>query len=378
MIASYKGGRYGFALSGGLFFAALAMTPILLRLVGVDGGGAVQLGALNDIGIYVILALSLNIILGHTGLFHMGHTAFFAVGAYTAAILNTVYGWPILATMPVAGALAAAYAVLVALPTIHLRGDYLLVVTIGVVQITYIALVNDVGGLTGGANGIVGISRAEVFGMRLTTPTELFYLIWGFAGVTVLLFYLLEHSRFGRALNYIKHDELAAAGCGIDITRYKIQAFALGAFWAGMAGTLFSVKMRLVDPESFTFSESVMLFAIVILGGSGSIAGVILGAFLLIGLQEVFRDFQEARMLIFGAAMVGMMIFRPQGLLPARRRLYDASKFLGAFPRAVGRGVGSGGVEASGGGAHSAAVSDCGNVPDLPCGSMDISGDREA
>ena len=248
MMAGFGNSRHASVLSGGLFFSLVALAPVLLAFSGVEGGGSVQIGALNDIGIYVILALSLNIILGHTGLFHMGHTAFFAVGEYTAAVLNTMHGWPILATMPVAGVLAAVFAVLVALPTIHLRGDYLLVVTIGVVQITYIALVNDVGGLTGGANGIAGISRAEVFGVRLTTPKELYYLIWGFAAVTVLLFYLLEHSRFGRALNYIKHDDLAAAGCGIDIARYKITAFALGAFWAGMAGSLFAVKMRLVDP----------------------------------------------------------------------------------------------------------------------------------
>jgi branched-chain amino acid transport system permease protein len=319
------------------FFACLAAAPPLLRLSGVDGGGSVQLGALNDIGIYLILALSLNIILGHAGLFHMGHTAFFAVGAYASAILNTSHGWPILSTMPVAGLLAALFALLVAVPIIRLRGDYLLVVTIGVVEIVRIVLLNNVFGLTGGANGIAGISRAEIFGLRLTTPGELFYLIWACAGLTILLFSLLENSRFGRALNYIKQDEVAAAGCGINISLYKIQAFVLGAFWAGMAGTLLAVKMRLVDPESFTFSESVMLFAIVILGGSGSIAGVVLGSFLLIGLQEIFRDFSQARMLAFGAAMVIMMVFRPQGLLPAKRRLHDVRGLTGLFPRAPGR-----------------------------------------
>jgi branched-chain amino acid transport system permease protein len=330
-------------LPGLAFFICLAATPSLLRLSGVEGGGFVQLGALNDIGIYLILALSLNIILGHAGLFHMGHTAFFAVGAYTSAILNTSHGWPILGTLPAAGLLAALFALLVAVPIIRLRGDYLLVVTIGVVEIVRIVLLNNVFGLTGGANGIAGIGRAEIFGLRLTTPGEIFYLIWAFAGMTIVLFSLLEHSRFGRALNYIKQDEVAAAGCGINVNRYKIQAFVLGAFWAGMAGTLFAVKMRLVDPESFTFSESVMLFAIVILGGSGSIAGVILGAFLLIGLQEIFRDFFQARMLAFGAAMVIMMIFRPQGLLPARRRLYDVRRHLGVFPCALGRRRDSGG-----------------------------------
>jgi branched-chain amino acid transport system permease protein len=211
-----------------------------------------------------------------------------------------------------------------------------------VVEIVRIVLLNNVFGLTGGANGIAGISRPEIFGLRLTSPEELFYLIWIFAGLTIVLFSLLENSRFGRALNYIKHDEVAAAGCGINIHRYKIQAFTLGAFWAGMAGTLLAVKMRLVDPESFTFSESVLLFAIVILGGSGSIAGVTLGAFLLIGLQEIFRDFSQARMLAFGAAMVLMMVFRPQGLIPAGRRRYDLRGLPGLFPCALGRRRGSG------------------------------------
>ncbi|MDL2317019.1 branched-chain amino acid ABC transporter permease, partial [Desulfovibrio sp. OttesenSCG-928-A18] len=143
------------------------------------------------------------------------------------------------------------------------------------------------------------------------------------------------HSRFGRALNYIKHDDLAAAGCGINVTRYKLLAFTLGAFWAGMTGTLFAANIRTIEPTSFSFYESVILFAIVILGGSGSIAGVILGSFLLIGLQDVFRGFESARMLVFGAAMMLMMIFRPQGLLPPRVRRYEASGLVGRYPGGV-------------------------------------------
>ena len=325
------------AVTGIGFFALMAAVPTLLTLFQVDGGGAPQLGVLSDIGLYAVLALSLNLILGNTGLFNMGHAAFFAIGAYTTAILNTAYDWPIMATMPLAGILAGIFAFFVAVPIIHLRGDYLLVVTIGIVEILRSALVNDLFGLTGGANGIYGISRPELFGIRFASPAMIYYLIWAFVALTVFLFYLLEHSRFGRALNYIKHDELAAGGSGVNVTRYKLAAFMLGAFWAGMAGTLFAAKMKLVDPTSFTFFESVLLFAIVILGGSGSIPGVILGAFLLIGLPEVFREFAGARQLIFGAAMMAMMIFRPQGLLPVRRRRYDARRYNGMFPSAVGR-----------------------------------------
>lgn len=317
------------------FFVLMGLVPTGLEAAGAAGGGIAQLDALNKIGISAALALSLNIILGQAGLFHMGHTAFFAIGAYATAILNTVCQWPILATMPVAGAVTAAFAFLLARPIIHLRGDYLLMVTIGIVEIVRIALLNDIFGLTGGANGIYGIARPALFGLVFSTPKLQYYLIWAFTGATIILFSLLDHSRFGRALNYIKHDDVAAAGCGINVVRHKLAAFSLGAFWAGMAGTLYAANIRTIEPSSFNFFESVILFAIVILGGSGSIAGVIVGAFLLIGLQDVFRDFDSARMLMFGIAMMAMMIFRPQGLLPPRRRRYNAGGFLGVFPSGI-------------------------------------------
>lgn len=319
------------------FFVVMALVPFGLDLAGVPGKGIAQLDVLNKIGIYAVLALSLNLILGQTGLFHMGHAAFFAVGAYTTAILNTMHQWPVFSTMPVAGFLAAFFALLVALPIIHLRGDYLLVVTIGIVEIVRIALTNNVFGITGGPNGIYGISRPELYGLVFSSARLQYYLIWSFTGITLFLFYLLEHSRIGRAFNYIKHDDLAASGCGINVARYKLMAFVLGAFWAGMAGTLYAANIRTIEPSSFNFYESVILFAIVILGGSGSNAGVILGAFLLVGLQDLFRGFDSARMLFFGAAMVAMMIFRPQGLLPPRRRRYNASRLIGKFSPAIRR-----------------------------------------
>ena len=326
-----------YPVAGGIFCLVMACVPTILELAGLGGGGIAQLDMLNKIGIYAALALSLNLILGQTGLFHMGHTAFFAMGAYTTAILNTVYHWPVFATMPIAGVLAAIFAFVLAKPIIHLRGDYLLIVTIGIVEIVRIALTNNLFGLTGGANGIYGIARPSLFGMVFSSPKRQFYLIWTFTILTMFLFYVLEHSRFGRALNYIRYDDLAASGCGIDVTRYKLMAFTVGAFWAGMVGTLFAANIRTIEPTSFNFYESVILFAIVILGGSGSIAGVVLGAFLLIGLQDVFREFESARMLIFGAAMMVMMIICPQGLLPPRRRFYNARFLVGRFPRGVQR-----------------------------------------
>ena len=293
-----------------LVAALLAAAPLFLN--------AYQVDVLNSIGLYGLLALGLNLILGEAGLFNMGHAAFYAVGAYTAAILNTRYQIPILWTLPLSGLAAGLFALAVARPVVHLRGDYLLIVTIGVGEIVRIALVNDIFGMTGGANGIFGISRPQLFGIVIRRPQEFFYLIWGCVALTIFLFLRLKQSRFGRALNYLREDEVAAEGSGINTAYYKLAAFGLGAAWAGMAGTLFAAKMTIISPESFNFWESVVLFMIVILGGAGNIVGVLLAAFLVIGLPELFREFASARMLVFGLVMVVMMVFRPQGLLPAR------------------------------------------------------------
>ncbi len=298
----------------GVLFVLLLAAPLALDRYWVD--------VLNSVGLYAILGLSLNIILGHAGMFHMGHAAFYAIGAYVTAILNTQYGVPVLWTLPLSGLTAALFALVVARPIIHLRGDYLLIVTIGMVEIVRIALINDVFGITGGANGIFGIDRPQLFGIKIRQPQHFFYLIWLFAGLTILLFTLLENSRFGRALNYLREDEIAAEGSGVNTAVYKLAAFVLGAGWAGMAGTIFASKMTIISPESFSFWESVLLFMIVILGGAGNIAGVILGAFLVVGLPELFRDFASARMLVYGLAMMFMMIYRTQGLLPPRPRAF--------------------------------------------------------
>ena len=314
------GASAAFAL-GALAFMAI---PLIFAAVGLKTG-PYWLDLMNTVGLYTMLALSLNVILGHAGMFHMGHAAFFAGGAYVTAILNLDHGWSIMATMPVAALVAGILAALVAGPIIHLRGDYLLIVTIGIVEITRIALMNDVFGLTGGPNGLFGISRPTIFGFRISKPQHFFYLIWCMVGLTYLLFYFLENSRFGRALKYIKEDPVAAESMGVNTTRYKLMAFVLGAAWAGVAGTLYASSMRTISPDSFNFEESVLLFTIVILGGSGNQRGVILGSFLVIGLPEFFRGFQDKRLLVFGAALVLMMIFRPQGLFPPKSAKYKLS-----------------------------------------------------
>ncbi len=269
-------------------------------------------------GMYVVLALGLNLVVGQTGLLNLGYVAFYAIGAYTYAILSTRFGltfWPGLA----AGAFSAAvFSALVGLPTLRLRGDYFAIVTLGLGEITRIVL-NNWDTLTGGPNGIANIKRPVIAGYALAAPLDFYYLVLFIAVLTIIAMRRLIASRIGRAWIAIREDETAAEAMGINTFKLKLLAFILGSAWAGLVGVFFAAKMAFVSPESFTFFESVMILCMVVLGGMGSIPGIILGAFLLIALPEIFREFQDYRMLAFGAALVLMMIFRPKGLLGAAR-----------------------------------------------------------
>lgn len=297
----------------------IAILPFFLNNYWID--------VVSSVGLYVILALSLNVILGQTGIFHMGHSAFYAIGAYVTAILNTYYQVPTLWLLPLAGFITALFALIIVRPIISLQGDYLLIVTIGIVEIVRIALINDIGGVTGGSNGIFGISRPIIGDIIIRTTTQFYYLIWSIVALTILLFSWLFSSRYGRAFNSIKEDEVAAEGSGINVIYYKWLAFIVGAFWAGVAGNLFASKMTVISPASFTIWESIIIFVIVILSG-GSQLGVILGTFFVIALPEIFRSLADARMLIFGLLMMIMMVVRPQGLLPPLPRVYNIRNLL--------------------------------------------------
>ncbi len=264
--------------------------------------------------IYIVLALGLNITVGQAGLLNLGYVAFYAVGAYTYAILSTTLGLSFWPGMIVGALSAAAFALLLGLPTLKLRGDYFAIVTLGLGEITRIVL-NNWDGLTGGPNGISRIGRPMIGRYVLNTTLDFYYLIFFIALVSVFAMHRLISSRIGRAWIAIREDEFAAEAMGINTFRLKLLAFVLGSAWAGMTGVFFAAKMAFVSPESFTFFESVMILCMVVLGGMGSIPGIILGALLLITLPELFRDFQDYRMLAFGTALVLMMIFRPQGLL---------------------------------------------------------------
>ncbi len=270
-------------------------------------------------GIYVLLGLSLNIIVGEVGLFNMGHSAFFAIGAYTTAILSERFGLSLWLLLPLSGLTAGVAGYVLAKPIIHLRGDYLLIVTIGLNEIIRITLLNNPWGLTGGPNGIIMLDQFRVFGRAVQRPIDFYYLVWAFVAVIVFVLVRLQRSRIGRCWNYVREDEIAAEAMGIDTRSAKLLAFTLGAAIAGATGTVFAAKLVVISPESFTFMESVILFTIVILGGMGSIPGVILGSAAMMVLPELLRNFAQYRMLFFGLAMVIMMIFRPQGLWPSRR-----------------------------------------------------------
>jgi len=271
-------------------------------------------------GIYALLGLSLNIVLGEVGLFDLGHAGFYAIGAYTTAILNTKFGIPILVLLPVSAVAAGLFAYIVCSPIIHLKGDYLCIVTIGLGEIVRLALINNPFDLTGGPNGVFGIDFPSLGGsFIIDTSLEYYFLIWIVVILSIFGLIRLQRSRIGRAWNFIREDEVAAGASGIDVRHYKLLAFVIGAALAGVAGNIYASKLMCVSPESFTFWESCLMFCIVLIGGMGSIPGVIIGAAFISLFPEIFRPFAMYRMLIFGTVMILMMMFRPGGAWPRKR-----------------------------------------------------------
>ena len=288
--------------------------------------------------IYVMLGWGLNIVVGLAGLLVLGYAAFYAVGAYAFAILAHSLGWSFWACLPVAGIMAAFAGLLVGFPVLRLRGDYLAIVTLGFGEIVRVILLNWAS-LTGGPNGISGVPRPTFFGLPMAAkvadkttfheffdipfaPSQrivfLYYVILLLALVTNLVSLRIRRLPIGRAWEALREDEIACRSLGIDPTTTKLSAFALGTAFAGFAGCFFATRQGFISPESFTFLESAVILAIVVLGGMGSQMGVVLAAILLVGLPEWFRDLQQYRMIAFGGAMVLIMLWRPKGLLAGR------------------------------------------------------------
>lgn len=291
-----------------IFFAVMAILPHLLN----ERWQAVAITFL----IFAVVALSQDIVLGKSGMFNMGQALFFGMGAYTTAILNNEYGWSIIATIPLAILIPAIFGILLAGPIVHLRGDYLLVVTIGFNIVFVQVLQNNLGGVTGGPNGIFGLDSLSLFGANLASQVAVYYFAFAVLLLTLWVMRNLEKSKPGRALHYLREDQLAAESIGINTRIYKIFAFGLGAGIAGLAGTVYATQYAAVSPEAFEFIQSVLFFSIVLVGGS-SVPGVLLGVFVMFVLPEIFREFATWRYFIFGFAMIAAMILRPRGIVPA-------------------------------------------------------------
>jgi len=333
----------GFAL---LALALLAL-PFALSYV-----GTAWVRIANFAMLYILLALGLNIVVGFAGLLDLGYIAFYAVGAYVYALLASPHfniHLPFWAILPVGAALAALFGILLGTPTLKLRGDYLAIVTLGFGEIIRIVL-NNLSRPVNVTNGPQGISRIDPFslgpirfsttdtvaGMQVSGPMKYYYLLLLVALAVVFVNIRLQNSRIGRAWEAIREDELAARASGINTARLKLLAFAMGASFGGIAGGMFSAIQGFISPESFVLVESIMVVSMVVLGGMGNIWGVIVGALLLSFVPEVLRwtvepaqrmvfgrqliDPEVIRMLIFGFALILVMLFRPAGLLPSAVR----------------------------------------------------------
>lgn len=327
------------------------VTAILVLLFAVSwpfmaSRGAIDLATLALI--YIMLGLGLNVVVGLAGLLDLGYVGFYAVGAYSYALLNTYFGLSFWECLPIAGLMAATFGFLLGFPVLRLRGDYLAIVTLGFGEIIRI-LLNNMTSLTGGPNGISGIPKPTLAGLEFNRTVKdggfgtfhdffgiaynanhkvIFLYLMALVLVVATLFVInrLLRMPLGRAWEALREDEIACKSLGLNPTIIKLTAFTIGATFAGFAGSFFASRQGFISPESFVFIESAIVLAIVVLGGMGSQIGVVLAAIVITVLPELAREFNEYRMLMFGLLMVFMMIWRPQGLLPMTRPHLELQK----------------------------------------------------
>ncbi len=352
---------------------AIVYPPLVLSITGVQGAVKWIDNFGVQILIYVMLGWGLNIVVGLAGLLDLGYVAFYAVGAYSYALLANAFGLSFWILLPVAGCLAAFWGILLGFPVLRLRGDYLAIVTLAFGEIIRLILINWVP-VTNGYAGISGIPRPTFFGIPFNASDEgfaarfglefspiyrtifLYYLILALALITAAMTVRLRRLPIGRAWEALREDEIACRSLGINTTNTKLTAFAMGAMFAGFAGSFFATRQGFISPESFTFMESAVIVAIVVLGGMGSLIGVVIAAVIMIGGTEIMRelDFLKAvfgsdfdptqyRMLLFGFAMVLIMVWRPRGLIATR----EPSTFLNARRAFLSRKPQSDGTQAS-------------------------------
>jgi branched-chain amino acid transport system permease protein len=323
-----EGGRKSMSLAGlAVLLGILAVFPILV--------GSVLSQILGTVGIFLMMGLGLNIVVGYAGLLDLGYVAFFAAGAYLTALLTGAavanpFGvtHPVLpfhlsfyAAVPVVVLAAAFIGVLIGGPVLRLRGDYLAIVTLGFGEIARVLVTSDwLQRFLGGAEGLQGIPPAPIGGVSFRDPQPFYYLVLTFCLIAVYVSWRLAGSRVGRAWVAMREDEQVAEAMGISTVRYKLLAFAMGAAVGCLSGGLFAVQIGSLSPVSFDVFISITALAVIILGGLGSIPGVVVGALVLIGLPGFLDEFEEFRLLIYGAVLIGIMILRPQGLIPNIRR----------------------------------------------------------
>jgi branched-chain amino acid transport system permease protein len=288
---------------------ALAMAAIPLAL-----GNQYVYHVLTTAGIYAVLAISLNFLLGCTGLFSLGHAAFYGIGAYASALLTLKLHVPFLAAFFLSGIIAALAGAIVAFPALRLKGIFLAIGTIGFNEILRLLAIN-LDSLTGGPAGLPGIVKPEFFGLTIAQPRDYYAAVVLLVLLTYSIFQRLLFSRPGRALLAIRDDEIAARSAGINITGYKVAAFAISSFFAGLAGSFFAHYLTYISPDSFGLNESFAILAMVALGGIGNLTGSVAGALLLVTIPETFRFLQDYRELIYGVTIVVIMLILPEGVV---------------------------------------------------------------
>ncbi|TCT12710.1 amino acid/amide ABC transporter membrane protein 2 (HAAT family) [Tepidamorphus gemmatus] len=346
--------RHGEAL-GKYFGPALLGFALVLPFLPISDRYVMDLSIL--VLTYVMLGWGLNIVVGLAGLLDLGYVAFYAVGAYSYALLAQHFDLGFWICLPLAGILAAFWGIILGFPVLRLRGDYLAIVTLAFGEIIRVVLLNWYE-FTNGPNGISGIPRPSFFGLEFERGEDgfaaffglefspmhriifLYYLILVLALITNFVTLRLRRLPVGRAWEALREDEIACRSLGINTTNTKLTAFAIGAMFGGFAGSFFATRQGFISPESFTFIESALILAIVVLGGLGSQIGVVIAAVVMIGGFEYFREFEQYRMLFFGLAMVVIMVWRPRGLIATRQPSIALTKRKAIGADMVGEGHG--------------------------------------
>jgi ABC-type branched-subunit amino acid transport system permease subunit len=326
LIKQVRGNRYTRLVIYGVLLVLVFLVPLV--------AGVYWNYTIGTVFIYVLLGLGLNIVVGLAGLLDLGYVAFFAIGAYTMALLTAPAPqhlmWSFWIALPIGVVLAALTGLLLGAPVLRLRGDYLAIVTLGFGEIIRLLSTSDImTNFSGGPKGVPNIGGPTLFGKPFNSAEDFVYLIFLAA---ILIFFVtnrLQNSRIGRAWEAMREDETVSRAMGINTLKQKLMAFAIGAAFAGLAGALFASRNKFTGPEDFTFMVSVNVVAVVIVGGMGNIPGVIAGALVLKGLPEVLRELQDYRVLVFGALLVVMMLWRPAGLISSSRRKMDVEKDTG-------------------------------------------------